>query len=150
MNRNIAAFTATKYEGYYPPYISINEVDGAVEITIRSPEKDGAEGSHGTITLSKEEYGALTTAPDVAALQAEIAQARVILAAWDISSLPNDMGLLAICEARVDDLQRLFDRNEMLSARVHEAITKVENDRTLWTPEWQIWLADAKAALAAA
>jgi hypothetical protein len=28
-----------------------------------------------------------------------------------------------------------------------EAMTKVENDRTLYTPEWQMWLADARAAL---
>lgn len=56
---NIAAFTAVKYEGYYPPYISINEVDGAVEITIRSPEKNGAVGAEAAITLSREEYQGL-------------------------------------------------------------------------------------------
>ena len=28
-----------------------------------------------------------------------------------------------------------------------EALTKQENDRTLWTPEWQMWAADARAAL---
>jgi hypothetical protein len=28
-----------------------------------------------------------------------------------------------------------------------EAMTKVENDRTLYTREWQMWLADARAAL---
>ena len=30
---------------------------------------------------------------------------------------------------------------------INEALTKQENDRTLWTPEWQIWASDARAAL---
>lgn len=59
---NMAAFTATEYEGYYPPFISINEDDGLVEIMIRSPEKNGSEGSMGTITLTHEEYASLISA----------------------------------------------------------------------------------------
>ena len=35
-------------------------------------------------------------------------------------------------------------------AVLEEAIIKIENDRTLWTPEWQVWLADARAAFAKA
>lgn len=40
-------------------------------------------------------------------------------------------------------------REDALTMRrlVAEAVTKVTNDRTLWTPERQIWLIDANAAL---
>lgn len=62
---------------------------------------------------------ALTTA------EAEIAQARVTLAAWDIGSLPNDMSLLAICEARVADLQRLFDSSDEMLAALKDAARRL-------------------------
>ncbi|MER9524054.1 hypothetical protein NKI96_10760 [Mesorhizobium sp. M0292] len=56
---NIAAFTATNYEGHYPPYISINKEDGLVEIMIRSPEKNGVEGTLAAIKLSEDEFAGL-------------------------------------------------------------------------------------------
>ncbi len=39
------------------------------------------------------------------------------------------------------------DRITALEAVVAEALTKVENDRTMWTEEWLIWAQDARAAL---
>lgn len=56
MTHNIAAFTHVGYKGYYPPYISINEVDGAIEVSVRSAEKDNVAGSFAKITLSKEDF----------------------------------------------------------------------------------------------
>lgn len=62
MKRNIAAFTATSYEGYYPPYISINDVDGAVQISVRAAEKDGVAGAYAYITLTKKEFASFVAA----------------------------------------------------------------------------------------
>lgn len=36
-NRNIFAFTAIKYEGLYPEYVSINRRDEEIYIAVRSP-----------------------------------------------------------------------------------------------------------------
>lgn len=41
------------------------------------------------------------------------------------------------------------DLVDQMAAALREAITKVENDRTLWTPEWQVWLVGSRAALQA-
>ncbi|RWP69548.1 hypothetical protein [Mesorhizobium sp.] len=57
MDRNIAAFTA--FAGHYPPYISINEAGGAIEVSIRSAEKDGDAGSWASISLTKEQFDSL-------------------------------------------------------------------------------------------
>ena len=66
---------------------------------------------------------ALTIANDtVAGLAIKLADARAALAAE---------------KARGDGLEK----------ELTEALTKVENDRTLWSPEWQGWLLDARAAL---
>jgi hypothetical protein len=42
---------------------------------------------------------------------------------------------------------RLTAEVERLRKVVSEALTKVENDRTMWNEEWLIWAQDARAAL---
>jgi hypothetical protein len=49
----------------------------------------------------------------------------------------------------MDEITRLRARVAELEKALTEAVTKVENDRTMWNGEWQVWLLDARAALAA-
>jgi hypothetical protein len=117
---NIAAFTATKYEGYYPPYISINEVDGLVEITIRSPEKDGAEGSHGVITLSKEEFAALLP-PDTEG-EAQPVAWQNISAPYSILT-PEQYGMrLPLCEGKFRPLFTTIPRPAVSEAMLRQIV----------------------------
>lgn len=45
---------------WYPPYISINETDAGVEITVRAERKeDGSCGEMVSMTISSEEFQAL-------------------------------------------------------------------------------------------
>ncbi|RWH52195.1 MAG: hypothetical protein E5V72_01990 [Mesorhizobium sp.] len=57
--RNIAAFTASSYAGNYPPYVSINEVDGEIEISVRSAGSGLADGTYAKISLTPDEFDAL-------------------------------------------------------------------------------------------
>lgn len=65
--KNIFAFTAPGAE--YPEYLSINDVDGKVEITVRGPRKPPTEdrpyvqcGDCGCMTIPRSELIALATA----------------------------------------------------------------------------------------
>lgn len=53
--RNLFAYTEPGK--FYPPYISVNEEDGVVEITVRSVAKvDGACGETASIKLSAKQF----------------------------------------------------------------------------------------------
>jgi hypothetical protein len=54
---NIAAHTPAKYEGIYPPYVSINRQEDGIEITVRSPIKPGgASGDAAAITMDESTF----------------------------------------------------------------------------------------------
>lgn len=40
-----------------------------------------------------------------------------------------------------------IERGPIMARLLNEATIKIENDRTLWTEEWQRWLADVRAIL---
>lgn len=67
---------------------------------------------------------ALAARAEKAEREREEAQRR--LAAWDINSLPRDMSLLDIVDARIDDLRKFMDRAETAEAR----ITTLESENT--------------------
>lgn len=50
-------------------------------------------------------------------------------------------------ETAAAEIARLAAVLAAAEAALREAAIKVENDRTLWTPEWQTWLIDARTAL---
>lgn len=55
MSTNIFAYTAPGAN--YPEFLSINLVEGgSVELTVRSPAKDGVCGNAATVTLSPKEF----------------------------------------------------------------------------------------------
>lgn len=57
-DKNIAAYTPSGTS--YPAYVSINERDGQVEITVRSPaDADGNCGSTSAMKLSPHEFAGL-------------------------------------------------------------------------------------------
>lgn len=58
MDKNLAAFTPAEHP--YPAYVSINERDSMVEITVRSPiQSDGQCGSVSAMSMTREEFKAL-------------------------------------------------------------------------------------------
>jgi hypothetical protein len=82
---------------------------------------------------------------DFAALSAKLAEAERQLVDADKRAERHYRGWAAqqsraeASEARVAELSKVLA----------EAVVKVENDRTMWNGEWQVWLLDARAALAA-
>ncbi|HCE08608.1 MAG TPA: hypothetical protein DEQ40_08410 [Oxalobacteraceae bacterium] len=50
----IYAWTAMTQQSY-PDYVSVNERNGGVEITVRSPAKDGVCGQSAASTITKDE-----------------------------------------------------------------------------------------------
>lgn len=58
--KNLSAYTPPGVN--YPPYISINEVEGAVEITVRSDvTPEGACGSQAMIRIEKRKFESLAS-----------------------------------------------------------------------------------------
>lgn len=58
MDRNIAAFTPVEHP--YPQYVSINDRDGLIEITVRSPaDADDNCGPIAAIRMTREAFKAL-------------------------------------------------------------------------------------------
>jgi hypothetical protein len=45
------------------------------------------------------------------------------------------------------EVATLRDRLARMEGPLNEALIKQENDSTMWVPEWEIWAADARAAL---
>lgn len=52
--RNIVAWTAIRYDGHYPPFVSINETDQGVDIQVRDPKSN-----HALATVTKAEWNEL-------------------------------------------------------------------------------------------
>jgi hypothetical protein len=52
MNRNIFAHTAPGSS--YPEFLSVNEQDGNIEVTVRSPASGDVEGTQATMTLPRD------------------------------------------------------------------------------------------------
>jgi len=55
MNKYLAAFTPTKYEGHAPPYINASEIEpDVIRVIVRSSITDGE--AYASITMSRAEW----------------------------------------------------------------------------------------------
>lgn len=52
--KNLAAFTVVGSN--YPPFISINECEGHIEVTVRNHPRDNQCGDTATIKLTEEQF----------------------------------------------------------------------------------------------
>ena len=55
-NKVLVAFTPTKYQGHYPPYINVSLNAGVVVVTVRGPVKDGREGETVSIGMTPTQF----------------------------------------------------------------------------------------------